>query len=132
MYNVLGNYPKALENLQASLEIAKKSGKKKEEAESLTCLGQSFFKWGKHEKATDLFEQALTIAKKSGDKAGEAEALIQLGLLYQSIGQQQKSLETFGRAKDISKQNAAVSKRTRRSHREPGTWIWEKCKRPNH
>ncbi|MGO9571701.1 MAG: tetratricopeptide repeat protein [Desulfomonilaceae bacterium] len=71
VYNILGNYPKALENLQASLEVAEKSGQKKEEAECLIFLGQLSFKWGKHGQATDLFEQSLNIAKRSGDKSGE-------------------------------------------------------------
>jgi tetratricopeptide (TPR) repeat protein len=111
VYNILGNYPKALENLRGSVEVAKKSGKNKEEAESLTYLGQSFFKWGKHTQATDLYEQALTIARKTGDKSGETEALTQLGLLYQSIGQHQRALEILSRARDISKRNAIAVNR---------------------
>lgn len=81
-----GNFPKAQEWYEKSLEIEKKLGNKTGIASSLHQLAMLQEDQGNYPQAQGLYEDALKIFKKLENKAQMANVLHQLGILQQKQG----------------------------------------------
>ena len=62
-----GQYPKAAEYYEKSLEIARKVEDLEGEGRSLNNLGNLYNVWGQYSKAVDYYERSLEIFRKLGD-----------------------------------------------------------------
>ncbi|WP_024968702.1 CHAT domain-containing protein, partial [Microcystis aeruginosa] len=104
-YHLLGQYQKAINYHQQSLEIAEKIGDLKVQADSLGNLGNVYQSLGQYQKAIDDHQKSLDIAKKIGDQGSKARSLGNLGNAYQSLGQYQKAIDyhrdSLAMARDI-------------------------------
>jgi len=67
----LGEYTKAIEYLEKTLEISKENGDQEEEATNYRNLAIVFYLLGKNAKADEYVKKALTIRKEIGDRKGE-------------------------------------------------------------
>lgn len=83
---VLGNislqtedYKKAIDSFNQSLNIYRKIGNRKGEAQSQENLGNAYLKKGEYDKAVNLLQISLAITKKIGYRPGEASSLNNLG-----------------------------------------------------
>jgi CHAT domain-containing protein/tetratricopeptide (TPR) repeat protein len=92
-YNFLGQYQKAIEFHQQSLEISRQIGDRQGEAASLNNLGTAYQSLGQFHRAIEFHQQSLEISRKIGNSQGEAISLGNLGNAYDSLGQYQKALE---------------------------------------
>ncbi|KAK2561767.1 Tetratricopeptide repeat protein 28 [Acropora cervicornis] len=89
----LGDYNKAIECYQQSLDIALAIKDKPLEGASYANLGNSFQALGMYSQAVKIYEKAVPYAKDVADKRMEAQMLGNLGIAYNRIGNHQKELE---------------------------------------
>ena len=75
-----------MEFLALDLDITKKVGNRKREAESFLKLGEGFFKTANFQEAIQYFEQYRRICEELEDRAGEGSAYGKLGDTYNSVG----------------------------------------------
>jgi tetratricopeptide (TPR) repeat protein len=95
----LGQYPRAIEFYEQSLDIFQAIGDRNGEARSLLGLGEAYRSLGQYPRAIEFYEQSLDIKKAIGDspeerlrqRNGEANSLNNLGLVYYARGRYQNS-----------------------------------------
>ena len=75
-----------MEFLALDLDITKKVGNRKREAESFLKLGEGFFKTANFQEAIQYFEQYRRVCIELEDRAGEGSAYGKLGDTYHSVG----------------------------------------------
>ena len=75
-----------MEFLPLDLDITKKVGNRKREAESFLKLGEEFFKTANFQEAIQYFEQYGRICEELEDRAGEGSAYGKLGDTYNNVG----------------------------------------------
>ena len=92
-YHSLGQYQKAIDFYEQSLEIEREIGNPQGEAISLGNLGNAYDSLGQYQKAIDFHQQYLEISREIGDRLGEAASLGNLGNAYHSLGQYQKAID---------------------------------------
>ncbi|MEC4982658.1 MAG: tetratricopeptide repeat protein, partial [Oscillatoria sp. PMC 1076.18] len=92
-YNSLGEYRRAIEFQQQSLEIFRAIGDRRGEANSLGNLGNAYDSLGEYQRAIDFYQQSLEIFRAIGDRGGEATSLNNLGSAYYSLGEYQRAIE---------------------------------------
>jgi CHAT domain-containing protein len=103
-YNLLGQYQKAIDFFQQSLEIKKQINNRNGEGDSLSNLGNSYNYLGQYQKAIDFFQQSLAVRKQIGDRNGEGNSLNNLGVSYNYLGQYQKAIDFYQQSLAIYKQ----------------------------
>jgi CHAT domain-containing protein len=91
-YDSLGQYQKAIDFHQQSLEIEREIGNRQGEANSLGNLGAAYDSLGQYQKAINFHQQSLEIEREIGNRQGEANSLGNLGAAYDSLGQYQKAI----------------------------------------
>ena len=91
-YDSLGQYRKAINFHQQSLEIDRKIGDRYGEAISLGGLGNAYEALGQSHEAINFYQQSLEIDREIGDRHGEAISLSNLGAAYDSLGQYRKAI----------------------------------------
>jgi len=94
---------KAEKSFKQALEIAKKIGNPKLEAEALMGLGRDVDRKSNQAEAIKYYEQALAIAKKIGDRQSEGRILNHLGAAHRSRAYFQKVLDYHQQALAVSK-----------------------------
>ncbi len=99
----LGNPLRALELLDAAVEIAQRVDKRLE-LESLHTLALVYRAIGQPKEALRLYEQALPISREVGDRAGEGAILNNLAGVYRAIGQPKEALHLYEQALPISRE----------------------------
>jgi len=99
----LVQYAKAVEYYGKSLEIAKRVGDAKAEANVLGSLGNVYLAWGQYAKAVEFYEKSLEISKRVGDVRGEGQTLGNLGVVYLAWGQYAKAVEFYEKSLEIAK-----------------------------
>ena len=103
-YYALGQYEKAIDYYQRSLDLSKEINDRQGEANSLNNLGEVDQSFGQYEKAIHYHQQSLDIKKNIGDRQGIAHSLGGLGLAYNSLGQYQKAIEYYQQSLTIKKE----------------------------
>jgi tetratricopeptide (TPR) repeat protein len=88
----------ALDLFSQALEIYRQIETKKEEADSLTNIGNVYLHLGQYQKALQHYEQVLAIHKQIGDKQGEGIALGNIGIVYSDLGQYEEALISLRQA----------------------------------
>ncbi|MBS0648393.1 MAG: tetratricopeptide repeat protein [Verrucomicrobia bacterium] len=93
VYHSLGEYRKAIEHHEKSLQIAQELGDRAGEGRAYGNLGDVYHSLGEYRKAIEHHEKSLQIAQELGNRAGEGRAYGNLGNVYQSQGEYYKALE---------------------------------------
>ncbi len=78
-YDSLGQYQRAIDFYQQSLEISREIGDRGGEAASLSHLGTAYKSLGQYQRAIDFHQQSLEIRREIGNRWGEANSLGNLG-----------------------------------------------------
>lgn len=91
--HTLGNYPRALEYFEMSLEIREELGDKHGVAFSLNNMGNIYAGQGNYLRALKYYEKALAIQEELGDKHGIANSLGNIGIIYKTQGNFPRALE---------------------------------------
>ena len=111
-YYSLGQYQRAIEFYQQSLEIKREIGDSPEErlrqrngeGRSLGNLGSAYNSLGQYQRAIEFYQQSLEIKREIGDRNGEGNSLIGLGNAYHSLGQYQRAIDFHQQSLDISRE----------------------------
>ncbi|MDZ8055454.1 MAG: tetratricopeptide repeat protein [Aulosira sp. ZfuVER01] len=103
-YDSLGQYPRAIELHQQSLDIFWEIGNRNGEGASLNNLGSAYNSLGQYPRAIEFFQQSLDIFREIGDRFGEGASLNNLGSAYNSLGQYQRAIEFFQQSLDIKRE----------------------------
>ncbi|MEH2352734.1 tetratricopeptide repeat protein, partial [Nostoc sp.] len=104
VYNYQGQYERAIEFLQQSLEIAKKIDDRNIESSSLMNLGIAYDSQGQYQRAIDFYQQSLEIAREIGDRNSEGKSLANLGNAYNSQGQYQQAIDFYQQSLEIARE----------------------------
>jgi tetratricopeptide (TPR) repeat protein len=83
-------------------ELAKLTGNRKGEANSLGNLGNAYDSLGQYQRAINFYKQQLEIAREIGDRQGEANSLGGLGNAYHSLGQYQRAINFYEQQLEIA------------------------------
>ena len=70
MYRDWGQYAKAVEYYEKSLQIARKIGNVKGEGNTLNNLGIVYKDWGQYAKAVEYYEKSLQIKQEDRGRQG--------------------------------------------------------------
>ncbi|WP_414530450.1 tetratricopeptide repeat protein, partial [Nodularia chucula] len=100
-YNDLGQYQRAIEFHQQSLEISREIGDRSGEGISLGSLGNAYLSLGEYQRAINFHQQSLEISREIGDRRGEGNSLGNLGNAYNSLGQYQRAIDFHQQSLDI-------------------------------
>jgi CHAT domain-containing protein/predicted negative regulator of RcsB-dependent stress response len=92
---------KSIEKYYEALDLYRKAGDRKWEAETLNNVGLVYHSLGEMQKALEKFNEALPIRRAAGDRRGEAVTLNNVGLVYRSLGDSQKALDKYNEALPI-------------------------------
>ncbi|WP_292802683.1 tetratricopeptide repeat protein [Nostoc sp. NMS7] len=103
-YHSLGQYQRAIEFLQQSLEIKREIGDRNGEGKSLNNLGNAYDSLGQYQRAIEFFEQSLGISRQIGDRNNEGNSLNNFGNAYNSLGQYQRAIEFHQQSLEISRE----------------------------
>ncbi|MDZ8225908.1 tetratricopeptide repeat protein [Nostoc sp. ChiVER01] len=103
-YNSLGQYQRAIEFLQESLEIKREIGDRDGEGVSLGNLGNAYNFLGQYQRAIDFYQQSLEIKREIGDRNGEGTSLGSLGNAYNFLGQYQRAIEFLQESLEIKRE----------------------------
>ncbi|MBX9254874.1 CHAT domain-containing protein [Desmonostoc muscorum CCALA 125] len=112
-YEIIGEYPKALEVYQQALRLRRIMGAKPKEAETLTEIADILNRQGKKQEAINFLNQALEIQRQIKTRPAEADTLDTLGDVYSSLGAYPESLRAYEQAlslwKNIGKRSSETS-----------------------
>jgi CHAT domain-containing protein/predicted negative regulator of RcsB-dependent stress response len=92
---------KGIEKYQEALDLYRRAGARREEAETLHHIGAVYRSLGEMQKALDKYNEALPIRRAIGDRSGEAITLNNIGLVHWSLGETQKALEKYNESLPI-------------------------------
>jgi CHAT domain-containing protein len=92
---------KSAEKYHEVLELYRRAGDRKREAETLIKIGEVYYFLGEPQKALEKFNQALPMCREVGDHKDEAITLGNIGAVYASLGEMQKALEKYNEALPI-------------------------------
>jgi CHAT domain-containing protein/Flp pilus assembly protein TadD len=93
IYNIFGDYPKAIDYLQQALKIAQEIKDRRGESYALGNLSSIYNHLGDYPKAIDYIQQSLKIAQEIKDREGEVYALNSLGGAYNNLGDYPKAID---------------------------------------
>jgi tetratricopeptide (TPR) repeat protein len=103
-YYSLGEYQRAIEFYQQSLDIKREIDDRLGEGNSLNNLGNAYRFLGQCQWAIELYQQSLEIFREIGDRLGEGNSLNNLGNAYNSLGQYQRAIEFYQQSLDITRE----------------------------
>ncbi|MEH2297642.1 MAG: tetratricopeptide repeat protein, partial [Nostoc sp.] len=102
LYASLGQYQRAIEFLQQSLEISREIGDRNGEGASLNNLSNAYDSLEQYQRAIEFLQQSLEISTEIGDRNSEGNSLGNLGNTYNSLGQYQRAIEFLQQSLEIS------------------------------
>ncbi len=102
VYNILGQYPAALDAHEKHLTIARQIQDRRGEGQALGNKGEVLYNQGKYPDALEFHQQHLTIARETKDRLGESQALMNLARVYLATGNPKKALNTHQESLDIA------------------------------
>ena len=103
-YTNLGDFQKAIEYYEKSLEIVEAIGDKDEESACYTNLGFAYNMLGDFQKAIEYSEKSLEIAKNTGNRAVESGCYGSLGIAYDKLGDFQKAIDYYKKSLKITQE----------------------------
>ena len=103
-YYSLGEYDRAIEFHQQSLNINQEIGNRQGEAQSLGNLGITYSSLGEYGRAIDFFQQTLNMTREIGDRQGEVTSLNNLGNAYYTLGESRQAIDFFLQKLDIDRE----------------------------
>ncbi|HEY9803876.1 MAG TPA: tetratricopeptide repeat protein [Leptolyngbyaceae cyanobacterium] len=103
-YYSLGQYQRAIDFYQQSLEIQREIGDRFGEGNSLGNLGNAYNSLGQYQRAIDFLQQSLEIQREIGDRNGEGFSLRNLGNAYNSLGQYQRAIDFLQQSLEIKRE----------------------------
>jgi CHAT domain-containing protein/Tfp pilus assembly protein PilF len=86
---------KSIEKYQEALDLYRRAGDRREEAETIKNIGDVHYFLGDAKKALEMFNMALPISRAIGDRSQEAEMLGSIGTAYLAVGETQKALDKY-------------------------------------
>jgi CHAT domain-containing protein/tetratricopeptide (TPR) repeat protein len=89
---------KSIEKYHEALELYRRAGDRKVEAQVLNNIGETYYSLGETQKALEKHNEALPLRRAVGDRRGEAVTLSNTGVVYWSLGEMQKALEKYNEA----------------------------------
>jgi serine phosphatase RsbU (regulator of sigma subunit) len=102
LYNNIGmiytdeeNFPKALENFNKSLDIARQMNRKPDIAAALINMANVQSEWGKHHDSAKTLEEAHMLARELNDEKLLRNCYSLLTDVYEKLGNSEKSSEYF-------------------------------------
>jgi len=102
-YCRLGDFKKAVEYLELSLEITKEMGDTGREGMTYINLGVSYGSLGDFKKAVDCLECAAKTTRAVGNISAEGTAYSNLGSAYRNLGDFKKAIDCHERSLEIAK-----------------------------
>jgi tetratricopeptide (TPR) repeat protein len=99
-----GDYPHALEEMRAALNMRRRIGDRRSIALSLNNMGLVLQDSGQFQEALEAFEQALHIRREIGDLIGMIITLNNLGTVAQDQGDFAKALSMFEEASKVARE----------------------------
>ncbi|MDJ1183383.1 tetratricopeptide repeat protein [Roseofilum casamattae] len=103
-YYSLGEYQKAIDYHQQSLQICEEIGDLSGIAASLNNLGSAYDSLGEYQKAIDYYQQSLDIFREIGDRSGIAASFNNLGSAYDSLGEYQEAIDYYQQSLQIQQE----------------------------
>jgi len=108
-YDSLGQYQRAIEFHQQSLEIKREIGDSPEErlrqrngeGKSLGNLDNAYNSLRQYQRAIEFYQQSLEIKREIGDIRGEAIAWFNLGLSLKNVNRQSDALGAYRNAREL-------------------------------
>jgi CHAT domain-containing protein/Tfp pilus assembly protein PilF len=103
IYRAVSDFPKAMDNYNQALALARSANDEIEQAEALIGIARCYRGQLQEQKALEPFQQALDIATASGDEHDQAAAQIGIGNVHSNLGEKQEALEHFNQALTIER-----------------------------
>ncbi|WGV24744.1 tetratricopeptide repeat protein [Halotia branconii] len=100
-YDSLGEYQRAIDFHQQSLEISREIGDRNGIGKSLNNLGNAYDSLGEYQRAIDFHQQSLEISREIGDRNGIGKSLNNLGNAYYSVGEYQRAIDFHQQSLEI-------------------------------
>jgi tetratricopeptide (TPR) repeat protein len=100
---LLGRYAQAADRFERALEIARQTGNRAAEWQTLSGLGYTSRVRGLFEKSADYYGSAVGVARAAGNRTREAHALRSLGHLHRYQGRYDRAVEVYGRSLDLAR-----------------------------
>ena len=88
----------AVKKYEEALLLWRDVGDSREEAATLSNIGDVYDLLGENQKALDFYTQALPLYRAAGDRSGEAAILYSISVIYDSLGERQKALDFYTQA----------------------------------
>ncbi|WP_199309098.1 MULTISPECIES: tetratricopeptide repeat protein [unclassified Limnothrix] len=85
-------------------ELARLTGDRQGEANSLGNLGNAYDSLGQVQQAFNVYKQSLAIIREIGDQRGEANSLVGLGNAYYYLGQFQQAIDCYDQSLAIARE----------------------------
>lgn len=104
VYNMWGQYARALEFYERSLEKRRIAGDREGEGITLNNIGLVYDSMGEYARALDYYEKSIELTRKIGDRKQEAATLNNMASVYDSYGQYSRALENFQAALNIMRE----------------------------
>ena len=101
-YNSQGDYPRAIDYYQQSLEIQQQIGDRSGEANTLMGLGVAYGSQGEYQRAIDYHQQSLEIQQQIGDRSGEANTWFNLGDTRKNLQQNLEAKTAYENSRKLS------------------------------
>ena len=94
-YKSLGDYQKAIDYYQQSLQIFEEIGERSGIAKSFNNLGSAYNFLGEYQEAINYHQQSLQIFEEIGERSGIAASLGNLGNAYRSLRDYEKAIDYY-------------------------------------
>ena len=107
IYTETGEYSEAQNSYQKALEIWRRAGNLKWQADVLNNMGVLCHRQGIYEQAAQLLEEGLLCARQGGYKRGEALVLISMGDLYAELEDFEIAEQNYKQARGSAQQLSA-------------------------
>ncbi|MDJ0598772.1 MAG: CHAT domain-containing protein [Crocosphaera sp.] len=101
-YEALGDYEKAKEQYDESLEIAGKVNDNYVKQRALGNLGFIETNLGNYDNALTFYEQGLTIAEENNDFSYKADILINIGIIYHAKKNYEEAKQYYSKSLEIA------------------------------
>lgn len=94
-YAAIGEFRRAIEHHEKSLEICRQTGNRQGEASALCNLASSYTPLGDARRSIPFYETALAIAREIGDRQGEGNVLGNMGSAHAALGEVRCTIECY-------------------------------------
>lgn len=100
-YRSAGNYAKALQHVNQSLELSRALGDKGRQAIAQNTLAGIYLAQGENDLAEIHFRQSLALHEQSGEKSGLADTLSNVGAVLSKKGNYDEALKLYQRSLEL-------------------------------